>query len=305
MKRCLLLLLSLFSLQVFAQGCSDAGVCTIGNSATLIEDSSRATQNKLSLNLPFGKGDEGVFVFTPSLQFEKILNKHLSFQTKLTANYASGNLGNAFGAGDFFLSAQYLINPHKKAKHSLLLGSKLPLNQSNLKSANKVLPMQYQSSLGTIDLIVGYSIQYKRLLLDFALQQPLSGRNRNTFLPEYWNSEAAFKYAPSNDFNRKGDVLLSTAYQLISSKKYFLQGTVLGIYHLKEDTYVDANKSISPIKIMGSEGLTVNLAAKFLFLFNTNFTIGATVAAPIVVRKIRPDGLTRSFVLSPVLNIHF
>lgn len=305
MKLRWLLLFYVFAYDARSQGCSDAGVCTIGTSSNLHNDSIENNTNKLSLMLTSGSGDQSVFIFTPTLQYEKLINKHLSLQTKITANYANGNLGTAIGVGDLSLSGRYSINPTKTLEHSLLLATKIPLNQGDLRENNRPLPMQYQSSLGTIDVIIGYRLKLNKMSVDIALQQPLTGRNRNTFLPEYWNTEAAYKYSPSNDFKRKGDVLLSYGFQFISTKKWNWQASVLGIYHLNEDTYIDANKSISPIKLTGSKGLTINLASKFLVSLSNHFYLGATVAAPLVVRQIRPDGLTRSFIFSPVLNFNF
>jgi len=290
---------------VFSQGCSDAGFCTIGNIHTIPLDSIKEKKNKLSLLFTNGIGDQGVYVFTPGIQYEFEANAHFSFQSKITGNYASGNLGSAGGAGDLFLSSTYLFNSKKKTKNSFTLGVKLPLNAGDLRFENNPLPMQYQSSLGTVDLIIGYKLGVKRLSVNFAWQLPLTGRNRNTFLPQYLNTPAAYAYAPSNDFNRKGDVLLRIAYQIISKDKWKWNSSLLSIYHLGEDTYVDRNISNKPVNIAGSEGLTVNITSMFAYKINKVITIGLSGGLPLVVRKVRPDGLTRAFALTPEINFNF
>ena len=290
---------------LYSQGCSDAGFCTIGNIRTTPLDTVKEKKNKLSLLFTNGMGDQGVYVFTPAIQYEVEANSHFSFQSKITGNHASGNLGSATGLGDLFLSSTYLLSPKTKVKNSVIAGVKLPLNTGDIGFDSRPLPMQYQSSLGTVDLILGYKWSLKRFSANFAWQQPLSGRNRNTFLPQYLNTPSAYEYAPSNDFNRKGDVLFRIAYQIISSNKLKWNSSLLGIYHLGEDTYINGNLSNSPIKIVGSRGLTLNITSMFSYEVNKLITIGLSGGIPLVVRKVRPDGLTRAFALTPEINFNF
>jgi len=285
------------------QGCSDAGFCTIGSLSHRGTLQKAKAKHQLVLTLPIGLGDENVFVFTPGLEYRYILNQW-QFAGKLTGNYASGELGNASAPGDVFLSATYQTKG-EKIRSSFTLGTKLPLSAGNLKTGGVSLPMQYQSSLGTVDLIAGAALLVNRWQFAAGWQQPLTGSNRNNFLPQYWSDAKAVKYPPTNDFNRKGDVLLRSAYRLLQKNKFKLEGGLLGIYHLGEDTYVDANQSTRPISIKGSGGLTLNLTALAELQLNNKWTIGLTGGAPLVVRDVRPDGLTRSFVLAPQLKYQF
>lgn len=292
--------------KVSAQGCSDAGFCTVGNLKPQEENSTVfVKRQKISLVLANGVGDENVYVFTPGIQYDNQLSKRWAIQTKITGNYASGNLGNATGLGDIYLSATYSLAKKNNWATSFILGTKLPLNNGNIKAKNKALPMQYQSSLGTADFIGGFTATNKKWLFAFALQQPLSGTNRNTFLPAYWNNNAALKYTPTNDFTRKGDLLLRTGYNLIQDKKIFINLSMLAIYHLGKDTYIDGNISNQPIVLNGSDGLTLNVATTAQYNMNDKFSIGLSGGIPLVVRDIRPDGLTREFVISPELIFHF
>jgi hypothetical protein len=285
-----------------AQGCSDAGFCTIGN---MNQHTAATKKQKLSLLLSNGVGDESVYVFTPAIQYDNKINAHWAIQGKLTANYANGNLGNATGTGDLFASAIYTLTKKSDWEYSFLLGTKIPLNNGNIRKDSKPLPMQYQSSLGTVDLLAGFSINNKKWFFATALQQPLSGRNRNTFLPAYWNTTAADKYSPTNDFNRKGDILLKAVYNIPSKNKLSLTVGLLGIYHLGEDSYIDGNISNAPIALTGSEGLTLNATGIFAYKVNSIFSLRLSGGVPFVVRKIRPDGLTREFVLTPEIIFNF
>ncbi|CAN5674896.1 hypothetical protein BH10BAC3_BH10BAC3_19990 [soil metagenome] len=285
-----------------SQGCSDAGFCSVGalkhQQIAAIDDSIKG-KHQLSLVSSFGLGDEQVLVFTPALQYDYTASKKLSLQAKLTAGYASGNLGSAAGLGDIFLTGSYLFPLKKSWTITTTAGVKLPLNQSNLESDGRSFPMQYQSSLGTIDAIGGITLSNNKWQFSTAIQQPLSGINRNHFLPVYWDKEEAANYPSTNDFNRKGDVLLKLGRNFTVNKKLTINAGLLNIFHLGKDKYIDANVSNKPISINGSEGLTLNLTGACWWQIGNNLKLGITGGVPLVVRDVRPDGLTRSFVLSP------
>lgn len=298
------LLCMLFIQQAYAQGCSDAGFCTIGNLTQQRKDSI-SEKHLITLLLPIGKGDEGVLVFTPGIQYDHQLSQRWALQAKLTANDANGKLGRASGPGDFYLSGTHTLYPRSKWKASVTIGTKLPLNQGNLKEEGKALPMQYQSSLGTIDVITGFAVSNKAWLFSAGWQQPVSGINRNNFLPVYWNKAEANKYPPSNDFNRKGDVLFRVAYNFELKRKFSFSVGCLSIYHLAEDTYIDANLSNDPIAIKGSQGFTINATVLGFWQVNSQWRVGFSAGAPLVYREVRPDGLTRSFVFAPEIRWSF
>lgn len=300
MKRIILFISGAFSiLYLDAQGCSDAGFCTIGNLKPTAQNI--AVKQKLSIGITNGVGDENVFVSTPSVQYDNQLSKQWAIQAKFTANYASGNLANVFGLGDLFVSGNYSTTNKQQWQTSYLVACKFPLNEGNLKKNHKSLPMQYQSSLGTVDAIAACSITNETWTFATAIQQPLTGINRNNFLPAYWNDEAAKKYAPGNDFNRKADVLVKANYATNKNKLWQFNVGLLGIYHLGKDTYIDGNISNQPIAIAGSDGLTLNATAAVACKLNKKINLVFIAGKPLVVRTIRPDGLTRQFSISTEL----
>jgi hypothetical protein len=298
------LLISLIGVSAFAQGCSDAGFCTIGTLKAQKEDSIKIGQ-KISFLLPLGIGDERVFVFTPAIQYDNQFSERWGMQAKITANYAEGNLGSAFGPGDVFLSCTYRMKPKAKWRTSFTAGLKVPMNSGNLKADGRSLPMQYQSSLGTIDLISGVSISDNSWTFSTGWQQPISGTNGNNFLPAVWHdTPEAGKYPPSNDFNRKGDVLLRAAYA-ITLKRFLFTPGLLAIYHLGEDTYIDTSVSNNPITIAGSQGLTLNATLAGSWTLSDRLVIGFSAGTPIIFRDVRPDGLTRKIVFAPEIHWNF
>lgn len=296
--------LSSLNSNLLAQGCSDAGFCSVGNLGVHANNHA-AKKHYLQLTTSLGVGDDNVVVFTPTLEYGTQLGRHWQAQGKVTANYASGNLGDAFGAGDVFLSGTYLVDPTKKWQTSFTLGAKLPLNQSNLEKNGLSLPMQYQSSLGTIDVIGGIAITSARWQFAAGWQQPVSGINLNHFLPVYYSDKAAMAYPPTNDFNRKGDVLLRSNYNFKAIHKLSFNTGLLAIYHLGKDTYINANVQNKPIDILGSEGLTLNATVSVKYPLGNKFEIGLSSGIPLVIRDVRPDGLTRSFVIAPTIKYQF
>jgi len=302
MKKILITINLLLSIAyVAAQGCSDAGFCSIAN---LRQHGLTANyKQKISVHLTNGIGDENVYVFTPAIQYDNQLSNRWSLQGKLTGNYASGNLGSTAALGDIYVSATYKITPQKKWKTSFALGLKLPLNDANLKKGNIAYPMQYQSSLGTTDLIIGINMTNKRWQFATGWQQPITTRNNNGFLPSFWSNAAAKAFAPTNQFGRKGDVLLRASYIVIPTGSFTLTTGLLGIAHLGEDTYINGGSQSTSLK--GSNGVTLNGTVAAWYKAGKRINIGLNIGAPFVVRDIRPDGLTRKFSISPEISYSF
>lgn len=302
---CIILLYLLPFKTINGQGCSDAGFCSVGILKPLSSNSPDFKKQSLSLFLTDGIGDESTNVFTPSIQYDYRFNEKWEVQTKLTAHSASGNLGNAAGLGDVYLSASYTAPSKSNWSKSFTLGTKVFLGKSNILHKNKPLPMVYQSSLGTVDILSGLTITNNRFIFSAGLQLPLTGENDNTFLHEVYNSSDANKYPPSDSLNRKSDALLRVSYNFIAKEKWKLNAGFLSIYHLQKDTYRDFNTNTDPIEIDGSQGLTFNVTFALRHKLTDKFSFGLSGGFPLVVRDVRPDGLTRSVVITPEINFNF
>lgn len=292
-----------FTQEIYAQGCSDAGFCTIGSFRNSTSSQKDSLKQKFTVLLGNGIGDERVYMMTPGFQYDNRLTEQWSLQAKITTNFASGNLGSVSGLGDLYLASSYMFKSKAKWKYTLTAAFKIPLNTGDLKVNNQPLPMLYQSSLGTFDFIGGITLSNNHWVISAAIQQPLTGTNKNTFLPSKWTATEAQKYIPSNAFKRKADGLIKATYRFKSSMKWDVSAGVLAIYHFGKDAYTDATGKI--VELNGSEGLTLNATSVFYYTLNSKVLLGLSVAAPFVVREIRPDGLTRAFVLSPEFVLKF
>lgn len=290
MKKLLFSCIILFGSFSYSQGCSDAGICSIGNGFSSVIDS---TKNKIEVGNVFGKGLEDVTYISPYISYTRVFSTHFSLTTKITYSQASGSFGTRGNVGDAFLIGNYKFSDKNNKQWSTLLGIKIPFTGSNDKINNFSIPLDYQSSLGTYDLFLGADFKYKKWNFNTAIQIPVINSNANSYFDEY---SASNDFPTTNLFERKSDVLFRSMYTFKSkSQKLTYKPNFLFIYHLGNDTYEDIFGNRQEIK--NSEGLTIN--ANFISNYKINSTnnIEASVAFPLVYREIRPDGLTRSATL--------
>ncbi len=280
----------LISSYSFSQGCSDAGICSIGNGFSSVIDS---TKNTIDIGNVFGKGVEDVFYISPYLSYTRAFTSYFSLTTKITFSQASGSFGTRGNISDAFLIGNYKFFEKNNKQWSTLLGIKIPFTGSNDKINNFSLPLDYQSSLGTYDLFLGTDFKYKKWNFNTAFQIPIINSNANSYFDEY---SASNDFPTTNLFERKSDVLFRSMYTFQSkNQKLTYKPNLLFIYHLGNDTYEDIFGNRQEIK--NSEGLTINANYIANYKLNETNSLEASVAFPIVFREIRPDGLTRSATL--------
>ncbi len=294
MKNLTLLTLQIFLLaipKVYSQGCSDAGVCTL---ASPLKDSTITNKSNLEIGYIFGKGYEDVVYNNGFANYGHSFSKRWTMNAKVTYNQANGSFGTRGCLGDAFIAANYTNKFKKGAALSALLGVKIPFNSANLKINDVPLPMDYQSSLGTFDAVVGIEYQYKKWNIDAALQLPVLQSNRNSYFDEYSASDI---FPTTNLFRRKPDALLRGSYTInTNNSRWTFRPSILVIYHLGNDSYVNIFGKRGEIE--DSEGLTLNASMATHYKINSQHTVLVNLSAPLIVRDIRPDGLTRSFIAS-------
>jgi len=297
MKKIFFLLLLIFSFieKSFAQGCSDAGICTIPFHSSAVLNADKKVKNSLTTDISFGLGEGSTSVLTGSLLYRRKIGKKFSWDNKVTASRISGSLGNIFNAGDLYSTLSYSVPGIKKTAMNVVAGIKIPFTSSNDKIKGQPLPMAYQASLGTYDLVLGAAWVFrKKIDLNTAIQIPVINANKNTFFREY-STEMDFE--STNNFQRKADVLLRLGYILKSkNNKWALNPNALAIVHLGKDYY--ENIFGRKESIDGSTGLTLNLNLQAMYQITKQRSIGFSIASPVIVRQSRPDGLTRSLTTS-------
>lgn len=298
--RKLLLIMSLLlaTTYTYAQGCSDAGICSIGHA---FNTSEKELKNTIEVAAIFGKGEVDVTYFSPFISYSRKITERFSLNSKVNFSSANGSFGTSATFGDAFLIGNYAFKDKKNAQWSTIFGWKFPFTSSNKKINGYSLPLDYQASLGTFDLFLGTNLKYKEWNFNAVVQIPVFNNNKNSYFKEFSGTD---DFPSTNLFERKSDALLSATYSIkTKNEKFTFKPSVLFIYHLGEDNYQTILGKRE--NIIGSDGLTVNGNLISAYNINKNNSLELALATPFVIRTIRPDGLTRSFVASLIYKIAF
>ena len=287
-----LLIVALLPIRSVAQGCSDAGFCTLHYRETTPNEGIYKPVNRLAFESGYNIGENNTGIVTISVEYGWQINRNLRWNNKITAANIHGEFGNHFNVGDLYSTISFPIDKHHSEKFLLLAGLKLPLTRSNDKIQGQALPMVYQTSLGTYDLVAGGSVLLSHWDLQFAAQIPVINQNQNSFLAAFSTKPG---YLNTNAFRRKPDVLLRIGYPLHKGS-WTLNPNLLGIYHLGRDSYAD--QTGQRVAINGSDGFTLNANLQANYQITQKQSLQLSLATPLIVRENRPDGLTRSFVAS-------
>lgn len=292
-------LISFFSNSIQAQGCSDAGFCSVSN-GFINQDEPK--KNNLETGFVYGVGEEDVTNYVQYLSYTRSLGKQLDVSAKITSAIAVGSFGTRGNIGDVFVTGNYRLKAKiiASANWSLFLGAKIPLTQGNDKINGFALPMPYQSSLGTFDAIGGVNLVYKKWDFNTSFQIPLS-QNKNSFISQFSGTN---KFVSTNLFERKPDVLFRSGYKIrTTNKKFTFKPNVLFIYHLGEDSFENIFGQRQNIK--NSDGLTLNGNLIVTYKLGAKSYLETSLASPFVVRDERPDGLTRAFTMGLSYKVNF
>jgi hypothetical protein len=294
---CFLFLTSV--IYVHAQGCSDAGLCTIDALKPVASSTQMQKSSKVSGGFSVGGADYGITVVGGNLGYSGRLTEKWSVDSRVTFLSQSGNDIGVTGPGDVFLNINYTVSQ----KFILTAGTKIPLAKAGKKFDGLPLPMDYQSSLGTFDLVAGIKFKPKRWQWALAVQVPLK-QNENAFFPELYDTTSIVStIQATNGFHRQADILLRVSRTFEMSEKITFTPGLLPIYHVAEDTYTDIDGLIKNIE--GSDGLTLNGTVFIDIKLDAVSTLEFSLGFPFIVRDARPDGLTRSFVFGAGYSAEF
>jgi hypothetical protein len=309
MKKCLLIFYTfalLGSYDSLAQGCSDAGFCTMGAMKPDQPFNKKIALRLRSMEVSFYRGTTTltpvIYVATADLNFS--LNAKTSFQVKLPYQAVRGRLANTSGMGDISLCVTRTLLSKEHYDISLSLGTKIPTNKSDKDVNGLPLPMYYQTSLGTYDAIAGISLVSRRWLFATGIQMPLN-KNGNQFVWKDWaeSPEAAYadRYNQAKDLKRGTDIMLRVERNFRYARFNFSLG-VLPIYRITRDEFTRSGTAAdSPeTRIVHPDAKGLALSGIFTAGYNFNVRTGVKVLlghkVNQVIRKINPDGLTREFV---------
>lgn len=319
MKKIILLFAAaIIATNIFAQGCSDAGFCTLGSLKSNFDFEKRDSaaseenflKNTIGIGFNYGLGEDLNNNFNPYLIYNRKLTRHVDLQAKLTTAFIQGNVAIVNYLSDIYIATNTSINvkdkkPKLNQRLNIIAGIKIPFSTANFKKNGQPLPMAYQPSLATFDLIVGVNYIVWGFEMNGAFQIPTGQINKNNYFKETGQltyNKGKDTFSTINLFKRKPDFLFRFGYIFHTKNyKWLFKPNVLNIVHLGQDTYVDALGKIQKIK--GSEGYTLNAAFNMTYNISKHHNLEFSAGTPIVVRKVRPDGLTRKVAVA--LEYHY
>jgi hypothetical protein len=299
-RKSVLILIALLTISEYtiAQGCSDAGVCTADNLHFNTTDSSR---RKFRLNLAhtLGLGEQEVFNQATEVGLSIPLWKRSSLSLKFPYLVNTGNLGTITGLGDITFSFSQNLYSRNRRRINLLGGVKIPTNNSDLDKNGRDLPMPYQTSLGTYDLLFSTTYSSPKWLLTLGYQSPIT-ENDNNFSHSLWqDDEDALEYFESANLSRGDDLVLRVQRKVKLLKSTLLVG-LLPIYRLQQDVIILNSQEV---ELEGSKGLTLNSAITWEKKLHENIILRVNGGNPFIFRETRADGLTRSAVVTGSLTL--
>ncbi len=313
----LLLTFLLFRLS-FGQGCSDAGFCTMGAMKPDQNYNTKAKYklNSLSISQYRGKTTLSPINYTTTIEANISILDKTQVQVKLPYTYIKGNLGTSSGLGDISISATRLLHQADNYKLSFTLGAKIPTNNSTQKgdkvftipdtTVSRTLPMYYQTSLGSFDVVTGISLVSKKWLFAAGYQQALT-RNKNDFKWGEWRdypSKAYLEKHPRATHLLRGiDVMLRAERNWRFSRWNFSIGA-LPIWRITKDSRRSVNLE-KEIKVDKTTGMALSILAGAGYQFNVNHGLKFIYGKKITDREVNPDGLTRHAVLSITYYANF
>jgi hypothetical protein len=299
----IVIILSSSNFLLHAQGCSDAGFCTMGAMKPDQPFNKKIAVKLRSMELSFYRGTTSltpiIYVATADMNFS--LNSKSSFQVKLPYQAVTGRLANTSGLGDISLCYTRNLQTSEKFDVNLSVGTKIPTNKSDKSIDGRPLPMYYQTSLGTYDFITGLSVISRNWLFATGIQIPLN-ENNNQFLWGRWtssNEDQSYvqRYAKANELKRGTDVMLRAERNFRFSRFNFSLG-LLPIYRITRDQIKKGDGSPDPVYTKDAKGLALSGIATIGYSFNVKTGIKLLVGHKIVQRDVNPDGLTRELVSS-------
>lgn len=327
--------LNLIHFQSFSQGCSDAGFCTLGALRPNQPYSKKVNLKLRSIEISnyFGITQKGsglinkglvepyhIFIYNISADLNVSISNKITAQIKLPYQFVSGRLANTNGLGDISLSASYNIIAKEKFQVNGSIGMKIPTgNANNTKNEtlrngtakDLPLPMYYQTSLGTWDILGGISLMSKNWLFATGFQQVLTNTPNNFLWKPYDqtpDSSLVYHYMKSKNLRRGTDVMFRVERNFRFSNWNVYAG-ILTILRLTKDTFLDGDNKIKQID--GSNGPAITALFGAGYRFDTHSGIKAMFGYNLMDRKVtqnfkenpikeprNPDGLSRLMVFT-------
>jgi len=292
---------------VSGQGCSDAGFCTMGAMRPNQSFSSKGVVKLRSIELLqyVGVTKFHDVILTSLADINIGIGKRGSAQLKLPYTFVSGPLANTNGLADISYSYTHVLLLKNNFQLLGTLGGKIATNDSDKENVDgRPLPMYYQTSLGTYDIVAGLSFITRKWLLAAGYQQALN-ENGSQFRWAKWTSSEEFptahEYPVSWNLQRGKDVMFRVERNFRSTKWNAYLG-LLTIYRITKDE-VSSGTATNRVKVDGTTGAAITALTGIGYRFSTSVALKGMFGLKLLSRDINPDGLSREFVSSLSIEI--
>jgi hypothetical protein len=306
MRKFFLLLFFLFFYQLLlAQGCSDAGFCTMGAMRPNQHFRPRLNIRLRSVEVTqyYAHTKFGDNILSRIVDLNLGISRKTSIHLKVLHTDVWGRLPTNRGFGDISLSVTYTVFSSEKFQLNATLGTKIPLNKANQTHEDSLgnefsYTTYYQTSLGTYDIIAGLSLSNRNWLFAIGYQQALT-RNDNQFVKTTWTdtqySKRAFAYPDSKEIIRGIDGMFRIERNQRFSRFNTYLG-ILGIYRFTPDVY--ENRFGIRKSFPETQGMTWNLITGAGYQFSAKMGIKLMGGFKLYERERNADGLSRDVVLT-------
>jgi hypothetical protein len=301
MKIIFIIVIFLISLQIYSQGCADAGVCSIE-----MNQNDKANTLSYDYSIGFGLGENFTRIssYKMSLFYSPIDN--VTIFAGLPFNVISGDLTNVNGIGDLDIGLQYTlkIDNNNIIKYSMSLKSSLDKEPRYMifpSGIAEALPQVYHPSLGNDNLILVIDYQYDSWTLTGGALIPLTQPNNNKFIT---NNDLIDKtrplifdnYLSSASLERGTDLMLRVKRRVYQKNTIMINAGVNPLYRIGNNNItIEENGIKNRIEVENSGGLTINLLGDIKYLINDNNVISFSMGFPVLARQNQNDGLLRFF----------
>lgn len=304
---------------LLAQGTGDTNISLFGNISPSFREETEFM--RVSLLSRYDQGKNNLNSISPMLRLDINMNEDVDVQIFLTSKYAMGDLKNGFSVGDLNFIGTYHLNynhwydgfdPTIDFGFLLTVSGGRGLRENRPKNTYWTYPMEYQSSLGTVDVYLGYTYKMNNFNLSVGYQHPILKQNFNNFFPSYFGLGDINKdYPPSNEMNRSGDFYSRIGYNIIYNESFFLNLGFTSFYRIANSRFYvgGSDRPYYPTKgfydVPNTKGLALNGVLQSNFKLNNNAEISLYAGIPLIHRKNTIDGLFRSFFITPAYSWYF
>lgn len=303
-KLVLLASLLFFCHQLQAQGCSDAGVCTIGNFNNPVDTLRKTRRQEIDFVYTSATHGKNERYYSPQLNYRNIAKNGSFFELRLPLNTIKdkSNGLSTSGIGDLMVTYNSKLSI-KNLNLRYSVGFRVSFSDAakgdHLTSAT--YPMYLQPGLGTTDFVVAINYDFcKYLSLGTGIQAPIFQYNKNE---QNLYTSGIYNTVLQN-FRRQPDALLKlTGHYAVG--KFKINGGALAIFHLADDYYDHRLNSTANYKLDNSAGTTVNMDVEFGYAISKKLNFSLLYAEPLKTRANTPEGLARSRIVSPKLTVAF